>query len=598
MILNLLKENKINLNEEIDLNNPTVKTTNFKIYELTDRNDFSSFTINGENSVADHFGFSQNNWQQYVGQGQVKPFVITNTDSNECIAMMLLWSNNLYNFDIRENKTISLPISFESVSNNGNSAYANFVSEHENNVLPLYTLLVNYQDFTGYNLNEYIRDGQYIKDGKLKGIFKEFFTLNGDGTFNYPNEINLNQLNLRKLEANSIVYDYFGDDMYTIHVNFYDNLEEIAENAIVDQPGDLLWYCGDQDTLPEVFNSLPQSVRDDIELSDNEEVQQRRYMARAERERMEAETQEAEDRQEASSFDDAVNNIYSRILPDEGDDEYNQYDPQYDGELTTLKMNYDTQLSDHQKELVTTYDKLQAAINKQNQLKAEYIDKQNHEEADNFITSVVAVTNKIHDGIYTTNSQVDSALNSLKNEYNNNLSDEVKNIINTEYFNFNEKIDELVQRVQQQREEKRQRWLNSHQNVDPNITLYDNWLFVKFLPNGEASVIGYKKRGIGNVDTMTIPDEVDGHKVTRIEKNAFLNLDAIDFINVPVTVKYIGPDAFHNGPKPRFSRDVARNAQNAKKVKIGKNALGHANDRAGSLYGKSVNTWRDQNNDN
>ena len=103
---------------------------------------------------------------------------------------------------------------------------------------------------------------------------------------------------------------------------------------------------------------------------------------------------------------------------------------------------------------------------------------------------------------------------------------------------------------------------------------------------------------MGDVDTLTIPDEVDGHKVTRIEKNAFLNLDTINFINVPVTVKYIGPDAFRNGPKPRFSRDVARNAKNAKKVKIGSNALGSGNRAPGSLYNKNVNLWRDQNNDN
>ena len=61
MILNLLKESKIKLNEEIDLDNPNFTTSAFKIYELTDRNDFGSFTINGEDSVADHFGFSQNN---------------------------------------------------------------------------------------------------------------------------------------------------------------------------------------------------------------------------------------------------------------------------------------------------------------------------------------------------------------------------------------------------------------------------------------------------------------------------------------------------------------------------------------------------------
>ena len=598
MILSKLKENKGILNEEINLDEPDIHTTAINIYELQSRDDFNTFSIDGENNVADHYGFSQNNWISYVEQGRVKPFIIT-TNNNECVAMLLLWSDNLYNFNIKDNITLSLPISFESNNDNGGNSYANF--EY---TLPLYNLLDKYKEFTGYNPDDYIVDGQYIINGKLRGIFKEFLKINDDGNFIYPENINLNNLNLHSLAPNSIVYSYFGGEGdANIHVNFYDNITEIANNAInTEGVQDLLFYCGVEDELPEVFNTLPEDIRNSITIADNDEVNQRRAERRAELERQEAERIEVEDREIVHNFDNAVNVLYSNIIPDEEDDPYTDYDPQYDSQLDVLQNTY-LGMTDHQKELQTTYNKLQAAINRQQELKAEYDNKYNHELANDVLMSFNDFKNKVQDGMYKSITQVEKDVNALNDMYINS-TDEVKNIINTEHFNFDEKVSELESIARSQMEQKRQQWLASHQNVDPNTTLYDNWLFVKFLPNGEASVIGYKKRGIdSNNGTLIIPNEVDGHKVTRIEKNAFLNLNRnndldIDSINIPETVKYIGPDAFGNSTvRPRFSRDIARNATNAKKVKLANGSL-NTDGRAGTLYGKNASIWRDQNNDN
>ena len=60
MILNLLKES-LKLNEDINLDEPSLSNDFFNIYEITDREDFNVFTMNGENTVADHYNFSQNN---------------------------------------------------------------------------------------------------------------------------------------------------------------------------------------------------------------------------------------------------------------------------------------------------------------------------------------------------------------------------------------------------------------------------------------------------------------------------------------------------------------------------------------------------------
>lgn len=58
MILNLLKES-LKLNEEIDLQQPDIKTSDFAIYELTEYNDFNSFTLNGVEDIGGVFGIHQ-----------------------------------------------------------------------------------------------------------------------------------------------------------------------------------------------------------------------------------------------------------------------------------------------------------------------------------------------------------------------------------------------------------------------------------------------------------------------------------------------------------------------------------------------------------
>ena len=60
MILDFLNE-KLNLKEEINLDNPTIRTIYHNIYELEDYNDFNAFTLSDNNNVSSHFNFTRNN---------------------------------------------------------------------------------------------------------------------------------------------------------------------------------------------------------------------------------------------------------------------------------------------------------------------------------------------------------------------------------------------------------------------------------------------------------------------------------------------------------------------------------------------------------
>lgn len=533
MILNLLKES-LKLNEDINLDEPSLSNDFFNIYEITDREDFNVFTMNGENTVADHYNFSQNNWQEYVVSGKVKPFIITSTANNqECLAMFLLWSDSLYQFKIREGKNINLPLSFESNTDSDNSAYVNFINGFENGaVLPVYNILDQYRDFTGFNPDEYIVEGQYIRDGKLYGIFKDLFNLNEER----PLDINLNHLNLTILLPNSINYEYFGSDEDSVNIHFYDNLTSISDSAINNNSIDnnlFLFYDGEEDNLPEVFNLIPEEIRRAIRLSDNEEVQQRRAERRAELERQRQaeeerirQEQEAQDRQVAQEFDDNVETIFSTITADDY-----QYDPALDYSLSELRRQYND-LTDAQKQFETSHSNLDVAWEVQNKKHAEIY-------VNNCIQNVFS---KINDANYTYNSEFNSLLRNIQNSYNE-LDDSFRVKVDELGFeNMFNAAKEKQQQLKQQSESERNARLAASGSV-----LYDDYLIVK-INGGEAIITGYKKLRTEDMpQNVVIPDRVNGAKVTKIGKNAFYNYPReIRQLHFPKYLKSISDYAFYN----------------------------------------------------
>ena len=114
----------------------------------------------------------------------------------------------------------------------------------------------------------------------------------------------------------------------------------------------MLYYCGEEDELPRAFNSLPESVRDNISFPNNEEVQQRRQNAR--------------NRQIVQDFEDDVEELYNRLTADDY-----QYDDENDGYLADLFTDYE-ELTDEQKQMVTCRDNLDIMRRIQSEAKQEY----------------------------------------------------------------------------------------------------------------------------------------------------------------------------------------------------------------------------------
>ena len=181
MILNLLKENL--LKEDINLEEPDIKTPKFSIYKINQRSDFDAFTLPNNESVAEHFGLSETNWNSYVQSGSCIVLVITaptTKPQSEVVGAMLLWSESMNNFAIRgsNRSSVKLPITFESVTSTDTSAYFRFITEFEA-TLPLKEILLKYGDFCNQawkdNLDPSLTDGAYVNSDKLQGVYEEFY---------------------------------------------------------------------------------------------------------------------------------------------------------------------------------------------------------------------------------------------------------------------------------------------------------------------------------------------------------------------------------------------------------------------------------------
>jgi len=564
MILNLLNE-KLKLNEDINLDNPAIYTDSINIYEITDIKDFENFTMDNNEDVAKHYGFTQNNWQEYVVSGKVKPFVISKKGTNNCLAMFLLWKNGKYTFKIRPNKVISIPLSFECPTNREAEAYNIYLNNNTNGELPLYEIFKKYQDFTKFNPDEYIADGQYIKDGVLKGIFKEFFKLDNDGKFDYPEDIDLNKLNLKTLDSNSIVYKDFGDPLYTIHINFYDNLTTIPANAIDNEYADLLWYCGLEDELPKVFDKLPENVRDNINFQDGEEINKRRAELRAQREKEAREAQEAEDKAIAQEFDDDVVAIFDTITADDY-----EYDANLDTSIEDLLLRYDA-LTDQQRKFQTTNGNLQIAVKRQNELKTIELNNKYKRLASEFLDNFEQVlSNIVKKDDYIYSRKIDDVISSMENKYNT-LSDDVKDKLVVDFdFDFKKEISEIKD-IQQKAKDRYNADIVKRLD-DNNLILIADCIVAKVV-NNEISIIN-SRRSLNNEPEITIPDTINGLKVTRIEKNAFLNNKTIKKLYLPETIRYIGAAAFYNSTiKVGFKEKILDNGKYRAKIKLAQDAL-------------------------
>lgn len=584
MILNLLKESKIKLNEEINLDNPNFVTSAFRIYELTNRNDFANFTINGNNGVADHFGFSQNNWDQYVVQGQVKPLVITTTESNECIAMMLIWSNSSYNFQIREDKTVALPISFESSSDNSSNSYVSFINQYHS-TLPLWDILNDYYDFVNTDFTQHISqeaDGAYITNNTLVGVFEEFYSY-GENVYDYKDLTLPARLGAKSISQTDRAFSFGENPEWIIHwtdattqfeANCIANIEAI-NNVQFD-------FAGSPELWDKIENTFSEEIVTAILYADDETRQRvANQRAQAERER-----QEAADREVAEKFDADVEYVFELITADNY-----EYNPNLNDLLNTLQDRYNN-LNDHQKQLQTSNGNLEIAINKQHELKNIEEDNAKKREAQEFIddfnqllTDIVMVDN------YTYNRRVDVNIATIETGYEENLSDGAKEKLLTDFnFNYEEKLNE-IKTIQ---DEARTEYENNRTRrlEDPNLFVIDDCVIIKVSGN-YASVIA-SRRSNNNPKEVTIPYKVDGPNgeaiVRRIEKNAFIHNGTISKVFLPRTIRYIGDGAFYDsGIKIYIPERIYSSLSSREKLKLGNNALNSSGEDEDARSNRSAN---------
>lgn len=74
------------------------------------------------------------------------------------------------------------------------------------------------------------------------------------------------------------------------------------------------------------------------------------------------------------------------------------------------------------------------------------------------------------------------------------------------------------------------------------MTCTQNGIEFLLREDGTAAILRYT----GSASGLTIPEMVRGHKVTRVEAEAFRDCHTLSYIKIPGSIVSIGPDAFKN----------------------------------------------------
>ena len=185
-------------------------------------------------------------------------------------------------------------------------------------------------------------------------------------------------------------------------------------------------------------------------------------------------------------------------------------------------------------------------------------------KAKEFDDKVMELYNTITDEKYTYNYKLDSNVEQLNKEYEE-LEIEVK-----KYLTTSDKVKDLIKKqkdAKQAFEQNRIKELNQD-----NLVIVDNTFVVKLYGN-YASIINSNAKG--PADEIHVPAEINGIKVTRIEKNAFMYNQSFSKIFLPETIVYIGNSAFYGckGAKIGFPKAVLDDRNKAQKVKLAANAF-------------------------
>ena len=119
---------------------------------------------------------------------------------------------------------------------------------------------------------------------------------------------------------------------------------------------------------------------------------------------------------------------------------------------------------------------------------------------------------------------------------------------------------EKQQQLQQQHNSERDARLAASGNV-----LYEDYIIVK-INGGEAIITGYKRMDYNQLpEHVILPDRVNGKKVTKIGKNAFVDYPKrITYLVLPKYLKSIADNAFHNCDISTIELPVAENTSQAK----------------------------------
>lgn len=566
MILNLLKENL--LKEDINLDEPDIKTVKFSIYEIKEFADFGAFQLpdDEEGSVAVCFGFTQSTWNDYVASGSCKPLVITLNDApSKVIASMLLWSGAVNNFNIRTGKTIGLPISFELYNNSNSNAYIELLDDYKA-TLPLRAIFEKFNDFIDANwkerLNQEVTDGAYYKNSKLIGVFEEFYSLGADGTYTYTDLVftdAYNQLASQSINWLDRAYSNY-DNAPEWTITWSNNVRLWENNSIVNDSLDSIKFIfdGDEELQNQIKDSFSEELAEKI-LYDNETEEQRTQRLNA--------RQEAEDRRKAQEWDDAVSNFLDRNGDANADiNDLNDFNQRYLDRAREILQVWTSDLTETQQNYTTKHEDLSAFIENQVHIYDNLIEVEAQGRARNLLDKINNLQHRVDSEDYSYSLTDARELQDIENSYNNltaNYGQRVKDII-AETLNFEETIANLKTTLQTKKDELLQQ--KSQRFAEKGLTLWENILVCKPINHTEIAVVGSRK---SQEKELYIPTEINGLKVTRIENSAFAYNQSFERIYLPITIKYIGPLAFYGSNTLIFIPDQLNKAL----VKVGKEAL-------------------------